>query len=470
MGLKNLLYYAILFIFLALISFASATTTLESPLTTYNYSTTLNFTCVTDLANAINATLWLNASGTTPNISLVTVTNTSEGQTLFVNASVDISSLDDLATYGALCQIFNLTGSQENSSVTLDITVDNTAPVVTLPVYLNGSANKNTNSLTLNISVTDATSGLLNSFCLVDINGTNQSFAVSNGWCNFSVGNLTGLSDGNQTINIYVNDSTSNLALNNSFVVQVDTTAPVASSSCSPSSVHLGESVVCGCSGTDATSGVNSSLVSSGVTYTTSSTGTYSYTCSVTDYAGNSHSVIASYSVTGSNGGIGGGSGSITGFWTAGTHSVSDDAFSNGFDYSMPSRERVRVSIANEYHYIGVVEIKNDNSIVINISSTPQTATLLVGDERKFDANEDGFYDIYVKLISIKNGEAEITIKSIYEEVTEESEQQQKDLDNGAAGDILDNGSNSKIFIWIVVILIILIIVGSSLYRNKKVY
>ncbi|MEK6926022.1 MAG: Ig-like domain-containing protein [Nanoarchaeota archaeon] len=99
--------------------------------------------------------------------------------------------------------------------------IDSTAPTITLPAYTNGTQKQNTDTLTLNISVSDSGSGTTGTVCLVDITGTNQTVAYSNGWCNSSSILLTGLSDGNKTIKVYANDSANNFGLNNSFVVDI---------------------------------------------------------------------------------------------------------------------------------------------------------------------------------------------------------------------------------------------------------
>jgi hypothetical protein len=102
--------------------------------------------------------------------------------------------------------------------------IDTTTPVVTLPVYTNRTHRLNTQTITLNVSVIDA--GVGASYCRINANGTNQTTAVSSGWCNGTYW-LTNLADGNNTINVYANDSLGNTALNNSFAVSIDTTAPI---------------------------------------------------------------------------------------------------------------------------------------------------------------------------------------------------------------------------------------------------
>ena len=118
----------------------------------------------------------------------------------------------------------NDTAGNENLTATRKITLDTLAPTITLPVYVNGTIKDNSNTLILNISISDVTTS--GSICLVDVNGTNQSISVSNGWCNSSNIALTGLTDGNKTITIWANDSANNFGLNNSYVVEIDSTTP----------------------------------------------------------------------------------------------------------------------------------------------------------------------------------------------------------------------------------------------------
>jgi len=102
-------------------------------------------------------------------------------------------------------------------------TIDSVAPIVTLPVYTNGTIKKNTDTLILNISVIDATT--TPQICLIDVTGTNQTITYSSGWCNGTI-SLSGLTDGDQVLGIWANDSLNNFGFNNSYVVYIDTTPP----------------------------------------------------------------------------------------------------------------------------------------------------------------------------------------------------------------------------------------------------
>ncbi len=266
-------------------------------------------------------------------ILIAVVTNTSSNQSTF-NSTWDTTAIADGKNYtlNASARRYGDADAFNGTTRRSNMTIDNTPPTIvvysnaTLTAYLNGTIKQSTtaasNKTTLNISITDATVGLLNStnlFCFANANGTNQTAVVVDGFCNFTL-DLTSLSDGNATIKIYINDTINNMRLNSTLVVQVDTTAPAATSSCSPTTVQTGDTFPCTCSGTDATSGVNTATgtsTSPDGTVTPASTGTFDFTCSIADFGGLTTSATKTYSVTQpssspSSGGSSGGSSGVT--------------------------------------------------------------------------------------------------------------------------------------------------------------
>lgn len=392
------------------------------------------------------------------------------GSTLYLKADNDsatgyLFSNTTEANYTFVVEALNSTNNNANSTNT-SIYVDRTAPVITLPVYVNATAKKNTLQVTLNVSVSDAGSGLTGSQCLFDINGTNESVSVSSGWCNSTALNLTGLTDGNQTIKVYVNDTVGIFGLNNSFAVLVDTTAPAATPSCSPSTIQTGDSFPCTCSGTDSTAGLNSSLTSgsstSGSVTATSSTGVFTYTCSVTDLAGNLGTATATYTVT-QPPTTGSSSGSSSTTWV--THSISDTVFSNGYTSNLSVNNRLKVSIGSEDHYVGVLSISTNN-VDLEISSNPVQASLSPGEDGKFDVDGDGFYDIHVTLNSIEGGKANLTVQKIHEEIS--SPNQGAETGSSQSADTTSVEKESKGNSWIWILIVVLVLFGIWKFKSKK--
>jgi len=119
-------------------------------------------------------------------------------------------------------------------------------------------------------------------------------------------------------------------------------------------------------------------------------------------------------------------------FWE-GTYVLSDkqikEEFNSekGFTRALEVKNRMRVKIKSrggdgegisEEHHVGVVNISEENeTAIIEVSSNPQQAEMSVGDIEKFDVTNDSYYDISVELLDIEDGKANITVKSIYEEI-----------------------------------------------------
>ncbi|MBU2612710.1 MAG: hypothetical protein KKB62_03245 [Nanoarchaeota archaeon] len=323
------------------------------------------------------------------------------------------------SNYTFIVEAWNGTGFKANSSGNISIYVDSSAPSIALPVYTNATAKKNSTTLTLNISVLDGLSGTTGTSCLIDVNGSNQSIGFLGGWCNGTIG-LSGLNDGNHTLNVYVNDTVNNVGLNDSFIVQADTTAPTASLSES-SSTTTSITVSFSCSdnldsGPSCVLSSSSGTVSGSTISGLSCGNSYTITVNATDSAGNTALNSDSMS-TSSCGGTG--STSDPPFYT--NTFVEDDVdFTQKrvITRELAEKHRVRIKFDGETHYIGVKSITG-SSAVIEVASEPQEVTLNVAETKKFDLNGDNSYDLEVILNSILDSKASITLLSIEEPVPE---------------------------------------------------
>ncbi|MBU2577179.1 MAG: hypothetical protein KKF50_05675 [Nanoarchaeota archaeon] len=348
---------------------------------------------------------------------------------------------------------------------TRTITLDTTAPAIS---YLGGMYVNNSNisatSIFVNVSVTELYNDTI-VFNLYNGSGSVNSTQYTDGSRNIT---WTGLINGDYTFNVTVNDSATNENYTQSMMITLDTTAPTATAACTPASANLNDVVTCTCTAADATSGVASS--SATTTPSTSSTGTYYYTCSVTDYASNTASSTASYDVSGGSSGSSG-STTTTNFWTKGTQTVTDEQFAESYTKELQVRQRVKVKVETLNHYIGVVGL-TATTATINVSSDPQQATLIVGDERRFEVSDDDYYDILVKLNSIENNRANITVKSIHELITEDTvagEGELQDAGEAATGeDEAVTTEESNVWWYIGGIVIIILVIVGIIYAKKK--
>lgn len=172
-----------------------------------------------------------------------------------------------------------------------------------------------------------------------------------------------------------------------------------------------------------------------------------------------------------STGGNGGGSPTVV-VWKNTYVETENELSSVGIIKEMTVKERVLVKVAGEEHSVGVTGLTG-GLVTVSVMSTPQQATIAIGQESKFDLNSDGYYDLKVKLDSINTvtNKASLSITSTYEKVvtadgtqTTATNENNTGLGTGS-GDVENNGDA---WIWIIVIVVVLIVIGFAIYWNVK--
>ncbi len=190
--------------------------------------------------------------------------------------------------------------------------------------------------------------------------------------------------------------------------------------------------------------------------------------------------VTATSSSSSSSGG--GGSGSGTSFWIN-TQSVTAKQFEEGYTQVFAKKYRLQVSVEKKFHYVGVIDL-TATTATINVSSKSFQETFKIGDEKKFDVNEDRYYDISVKLNSISNNKANVTIKKINESIistpttpvtaTTPTTPTTPTNQTATLGNETKNKNTSiwivAILVPIVIIVVIIIIYLKSKVKKSKVY
>ena len=463
-------FAALFIIFVA--SFAAAAVTIVSPITGFNATsrqllfiniTFVNLTDITfnnDGADHLNITIYMNSSGTGGNF--VQVANLSYNGTSFAqglnntgNLTI-VNSTTNFAAWGYI-NISNTALFQDNwTMINVSITnwsatvesannktfkIDSTVPLInsaniTSPVTLYNYSNANTGYLLLNVSIHDARG--LSKIETVFFNITNSTGAQHNStilyasnpageYWNISI-NTSAWADGRYNITVWANDTGGNL--NNTGAVLnfiLDNTGPTGSVSCTPNPVNQDDTATCTCSASDSVAGLNSTSITASPS--TSNTGTYNSVCTAYDIAGNIVTITGTYTVEGvgsSTGGSSGGSGGSTTttptIAAGSTVSVTETQVSSGYSANFNENSKISVSIkpsgatVSEAHTVAVTAITT-NKVTITISSDPITLDLSTGETKKVDINNDGTYDLSVKLNSIANGKADVTVKKISESI-----------------------------------------------------
>src|SRR3989339_446656 len=114
----------------------------------------------------------------------------------------------------------------------------------------------------------------------------------------------------------------------------------------------------------------------------------------------------------------GGGGGSGGGGSTIPTIIFSKEQFEKGYSANLAVGSRFEVNVENKEHHVMLNEMTSLTAS-ITISSEPQNATLVVGESKKFEVNEDNYYDLLVTLnsIDLEKNLVNLTLKYIHEEI-----------------------------------------------------
>jgi hypothetical protein len=397
-------------------------TTLASPsnnsFTNINYS---NFTCISETNNAFNLTnasfyLWNSSSlyyNETKNIS-----GTS-------NSSLFNYSVSNEGIYYWNCFSFNNNSNSAFADANNSLTYDITSPNITL------------------VSPNDAAGYSSNSQEIIFVYNVSDNFEIAN--CSLIINNAISLT----------NSSITNFSVNYNFT-----------SSFSPAS--------------------------------------YSWKINCTDKAGNignsssrSFSVSAPSNPPSSGGGGGGGGGEAT----SKTYSISSSQISSGYSQTLGGGDSVSFVIpaissssgegggsgssgGSSSSVVGVGSSSNSGShsisvnsistsyVNITIRSNPINLLLYVGEEKKLNLSSSEYYDLYVKLNSIANNKANLTIKAINERIFSV----QNFADNSTGNETSEENNleksktlNANIYRVILTVVVILIILAVYYFmRNNK--
>jgi len=160
-------------------------------------------------------------------------------------------------------------------------------------------------------------------------------------------------------------------------------------------------------------------------------------------------------------------------FWTN-TQALTNAQFTNGYTKEYGAKHRATFKIGTVSHSMGVISLTGTTA-TINVSSIPQQKTLSAGDEWKVEVTGDNYYDVLVKLNSISNNKASITLKSINEAIPAQVTPPAAPPATTAEKikEIVKEPSKALTswpFWTVVIVIIIIIVVLIFLLKNKKRY
>jgi hypothetical protein len=436
--------------------------------------------------NSTTASYHITLDNTYPLISIVSPANNINSTNINLNVNYTRSDTNlqscwysndsmtsniSLVTSGSCINITTVTWAEGKHNVTIwvndsagNVNFSYVAFTITPGISIVSPAN-NINSTNINLNVNYTVSG--QKFCWY----SNDSMTA-----NTTLASCTNItitwSEGRHNVTIWANNSAGNV--NFSYVAfTIDITAPTITFNCSKTRFSEGESIgSCPCTATD---NYDSNPTVSADQQVTTNAGTYTVTCTATDNVGNAGSSPITYTVEASGGNVVSGT---SGGGTTYTNTFVEDTkeFSEIKEVSreLGAKNRIRIKINNIKHEVGVKALTTSTA-TIEVSSTPQTAILSIGDTRRFDVTSDDYYDLSVTLNKIANNKASITLKSIYEKVTTETaapQEQGKEQAAAAAQTQPETGTletKSNTVVWVIVgIIVVLILVGIGYGIKKK--
>ncbi len=359
-----------------------------------------NFTAYSNISSTMNCSIYVNDTIYGTNSSVVNATST------IINASTIAEGM------GYIWKVYcNESGENSTNSTTRTLNIDKTDPTATINAPANNS-NLSNATPQINITLTDNLSSAI-SYTFYINDSADKTGVVANA----TATNVTmdALADGLYRIKVKATDNASNSKNSSEYWYSIDTGAPTVTVSISSRttsgaslSATTSESVI-SCSYSGAGSG---SLSGSGTSWSTTLSGlssrtSYIVTVTCTDALSNSGSGTASF--TTSSAGVGG-SGSIT-------HTIATLSEGKTISKNLRADDKAKFHIAGIEHIVKIITIYND-SVDIEISSTPIQATLNLDETKKFNLDDDNFYELAITLTKIFGETATLKFEGIKEAVT----------------------------------------------------
>ena len=410
--------------------------------------------------------------------------NSSLNYTFWFNASVAIPG-----NYNITVKLYNFTSLMNET--TMDVFVNDTNfPTTITPISITRGGNYSGSKVINFTIVEELPSQVLFNISNTDASANQSLVATQSGatspYSFVATLDTTSLSDGIHELRVIVNDTKGNndvLSLaNNTYLINftVDNTAPTITTLKSSSSSS--SQIVIDITLSDATSGIESScsesnygatITGTGLTQTLTHTGiscgknsTYLISCG--DRAGNSGSKTVGYQTSDCSD-TGPSTGGTTTTWTQ-TIVVSNTDFETGYTKELSTNNRLKVLIGSAVHYVGVKSLTATEA-TIEVSSDPVSVKLTAGQTAKVDINDDGIYDVYVKLNSIASNKANILIQKISEAIPTGagavSTTGEQVTTTGGTQPPATTPSNLT-WLWVVIAIIIIVAIVAGIAVKKK--
>ncbi|MBX4196522.1 hypothetical protein KW805_02960 [Candidatus Pacearchaeota archaeon] len=144
----------------------------------------------------------------------------------------------------------------------------------------------------------------------------------------------------------------------------------------------------------------------------------------------------------------------------------------SGYSQYLYVSDKIQFTINSALHALQLMTLSSSQASII-VASTPQAAVLMLGQNQRFDLDNDGYYDVRITFNNVLGSRANITVLSIHEEInaltgsaiTGAAIASDTTTATNSTGSALSKVSvlTTKWF-WIIVLLLMLVIIGSIYY------
>jgi len=399
---------------------------------------TINFTSPTETSGLTNTTrnyILVNVTANDTNLVNITIRlYNSTGLRNSTNSStsslyINFSSLADGTYYfnATACDILNNCNNTETRNFTIDVN----PPIITIN---SPALNSYYRSVIFNVTLNEN-----GSTCLYSIDrGANKTMSPSADNRNFNATNAS-MSEAAHNVTFSCNDSYGNMNSTTSRTFYFDITEPEVAliSPVDESNTHTEDTSVsfkynvtdsspidyCTIFVDDVANENDTSVDHTGddetIAHIFSSSGDYHWFVRCYDEAGNDADSSEEWTIDiqAAANNNDGGSGSST---TTGTeYTASNSALSSGYTKQLRKGEVIKFTFSNDSsgtHRMTLDSLSNDRAYV-TITSSPISLTLVPGKEKKINVSSSTYYQLSIKLNSIVNNKANITIKEINERI-----------------------------------------------------
>ena len=392
---------------------------------------TINFTALTETSGSvyIRTNIVVNVTANDTNFANLTINLYNSSSLVNSTSTTSTNLFLNFTNLTSGIYYFNATATDttnnRNYSETRNVTIDTIPPLIVINYPQNSVYNVNVSEL--NYSASDAY--LQACWYSLDSGVINTSIVCGT--------NASGLASiyGNNSWRVYANDSLGNVNFSSVNFSKVNApiitlVGPADGYSATGTTTILFEYNVTNSSGINNCSlfldNVLDSYNSSAITNLTNniskslSAGSYNWIISCIDLSGNSGNsssrslTINPASTTSSSSSSSGGSGGGT---TSKVYNIGSIEINNGYSATLSKGDEIKFQSGGNSNILKTDDVKSDY-VNISIGNNLTNLKLKVGESIKINLTSKDFYELYIKLESIIEKKANITIKSIYEKIT----------------------------------------------------